>query len=481
MAQSISNALGQNYKKDLFSKPVAPAWKNALKGYTVENKYELKPPQSPAQMPRTTSTSVVPSAGQAPARQQQISNIESQAQNIQGLLNQRKANETAEKTKPLVQTKPVQETTNFQSVIKGLIDASKGSKAQQKYLDELAKTAEGNRAIGQDAAALSKQYGSEISRVGGLGAGAVAGNLSRGTSVVGSGNAAIASQSASARMSALAQGQSAALQGTQQQLTGQGQMASAYGQALTGANVQQQQQQSGLASAAGFIQPSIAGYGQTSFDPLTGQFRGGQGGLDPAIAAQQLAQQVKSGQMTYEQAVSSLGYAGGAGQQFLNNALGGGFNIPQSQATLQGQTGVIGQLPALQAAETAAEGIQNKITSYLAANPQLNTSELAAGNLLQQWIEGKQLADPKYQTLFNYLNEYTNTLAPILGVGGSPTNLKTEIAQSFINAAATGASIAEVLANMQTLSRDKLKDMRSGAMGGGVVSGGTGGGGIFDW
>ena len=105
---------------------------------------------------------------------------------------------------------------------------------------------------------------------------------------------------------------------------------------------------------------------------------------------------------------------------------------------------------------------------------------------MQQWIQGKQLTDPKYQTLFNYLNEYTSTLAPILGVGGDPTNLKTQIAQSFINAAASGQSIKTVLENMQGLSKGKIQDIRSGATGGGVVSSpttgtGTGSGGLFDW
>lgn len=252
---------------------------------------------------------------------------------------------------------------------------------------------------------------------------------------------------------------------------------------------EQQLQQAALSSAATYAQPSVAGYGQTTFDPLTGTFSGGQDGLDPRSVAIDLAQKVANNEMTYEQAVASLGYAGGAGQQFLNQALQGvapNFNIPRSTATITGQADVFGQLPALESADTAAEGIKNKITTYLASNPQLNPSALAAGNVLQQWIQGKQLSDPKYQTLFNYLNEYTNTLAPILGVGGDPTNLKTQIAQSFINAAASGQSISEVLENIQGLSRGKIQDIRSGAAGGGVVStpqtgGGTGSGGLYDW
>lgn len=263
-------------------------------------------------------------------------------------------------------------------------------------------------------------------------------------------------------------------------------------EAQTGVGFGQTQQslnQSAQQGIAGLIQPSPAAFGQTVFNPATGTFDGGGGNLDPQVVASDLAQKVISNQMTYDQAVSSLGYAGGAGQQFLNNAIKGlnpAFNIPQATATAAGQAGVIGTLPALESADTAAEGIKGKITTYLASNPQLNPSTLAAGNTLQQWIQGKQLSDPKYQTLFNYLNEYTNTLAPILGVGGDTTNLKTQIAQSFINAAASGQSIAEVLENIQGLSKGKIQDIRSGATGGGVVSspqtgGGTGSGGLYDW
>lgn len=374
----------------------------------------------------------------------------------------------------------------FGGLVDDLRNKSNPSNTQTGLVGDIKNASGKNTQIGEDARAIAQKYADEIARVGQLGAGAVAGNLSTGTNVVGSGNAAIASQSASQRMSALSQGLVSELQGTQQQLTAQDQLVNALNMALGGTNVQQQQQLSGLSSATGFAQPSPAGYGQTVFDPLTGQYTGGSQGLDPNGVASQLAQAVRSGQMTYEQAVQSLGYAGGAGQQFLNNALGPGFNPTLATATMSGQAGVLGQLPAMESADVAAEGIKSKITTYLASNPQLNPTDLAVGNTLTQWIQGKQLTDPKYQTLFNYLNEYTSTLAPILGVGGDTTNLKTQIAQSFINAAASGQSIAEVLDNMQSLSRGKLQDIRSGATGGGVVSSpvtgsGTGSGGLFDW
>jgi hypothetical protein len=99
-------------------------------------------------------------------------------------------------------------------------------------------------------------------------------------------------------------------------------------------------------------------------------------------------------------------------------------------------------------------------------------------------LQGKQLTDPKYQTLFNYLNVYTTTLAPILGVGGDPTNLKTQIAASFINAAASGQSITQVLDAMSKLATNKIGDLQSGATGGGTSvpnTTGAGSGGLYSW
>jgi hypothetical protein len=233
-----------------------------------------------------------------------------------------------------------------------------------------------------------------------------------------------------------------------------------YGSSLTG----QGQQLTALGTAAGLAQPGQAAFGQTVFDPLTGQYTGG-GGL-PAETMQQYAQMAASGQIS---SVPSFITSNPVLNAQLNEAAKA-INPNFSPITSAAQGEIIASLPELEAVNTQAEGIKNKIVSYLNSNPGLNPSTLAAGNILQQWIQGKQLADPRYQTLFNYLNEYTSTLAPILGVGGDTTNLKTEIAQSFINAKASGQSIAQVLDSMSQLAEGKIQDRRSGALGGGVVS-----------
>lgn len=473
MAQSISNTLS-NYNNFRLPK-VSEKAKQTLGGnLALDNRGQvvLKNPNQGAIAPPT------PVASRATTQTTPMG----QAQPM--------ASMQAPQSTPLeVAPTPTQPTRGLFESVLGSLSTPRASADQGKYLGQLNQAAQGNTAIGEDARAIAEKYGSEINRVGQLGAGAQAGALSTGTDVVGRGNAAIASQSTSQRMAALSDALNAELQGTGQQLTGQQQLITGLTSALGSADTQRGQAIQSAINAGTLAQPSATSFGQTVFDPVTGGFSGGSEGMNPQLVAQQLANAVKSGQMTYEQAVSSLGYAGGAGQQFLNQALGSDFNAPLSSATIGGQADVIGQLPALYGAEVAAEGLKDQIVTYLASNPGLNPTDLAKGNLLKQWIEGKQLTDPKYQTLFNLLNEYTNTLTPILGVGGSPTNLKTQIAQDFINAAASGQSIAEVLNNMQAISKSKLQNLQSGAMGGGVASsptlpgsgGGSSGGGDFGW
>lgn len=143
---------------------------------------------------------------------------------------------------------------------------------------------------------------------------------------------------------------------------------------------------------------------------------------------------------------------------------------------VQGQQAAGTNAAGMDVANTAATGIKNTITDYLTQNPTLNANDLTFGNTVTQWINGQQLGDPKYQTLFNDLSEYANTLAPILGVGGNVTNMKNQIAQDMINAKASGKSITEVLNNLEQLAKDKVSNIKSGGQGGGVVAGGSTGG-----
>ncbi len=329
------------------------------------------------------------------------------------------------------------------------------SQATQSLYD----TSGNNAQIGRNAQQIADAAGKQISDIGGLGARSAMGYLTTGTSPVGEGNAAIQKQTTAAQQQAVAQGANVALQGNQQALSAQG------------------QQQSGLASAAGLVQPQLGQYGQTYYNPQTGQAsNGSSGGVSPNDpiypALQQYAQMYATGQQA--------GIPGSiTGNSVLNaqvlqmaRAINPNFNINTVAGMASGQQQVGQQVAQMTAANTAAKGIEQAITSFIAQNPQLNPTDSTFANSISQWASGQQLGDPKYQTLANYLNEYISTLAPILGVGGNTTNLKTEIAQSMINARASGSSISEVLRNISTLADQKVANLASGGVGGGVVSGG---------
>lgn len=364
----------------------------------------------------------------------------------------------------------------------------------QQFTQQVGQYGAGNIPIGQQAASIGAQYGSQISDLQKSMALQEAANASSGAPV-GLGRAGLIAQYGGQLMQGLSQAEQAALAGTGQQLTAQQQAANAAaaasGQAYTGlgyqqsaaqqaANIAQAQQgltQGGLGTAAGLL-PEALRYG--AFGAGAG---GAQTGAAPTLTynlqqdAINFAKAVMNGTMTYDQAIASLGYQGNIATGNLNAAIQAmGGNPLSLQARGAGTQNVLGSIPQLQSANLAAKGIQNTITSFLAQNPQINPSDLGLANAAQQWVQGQQLTDPKYQTLFNYLAEYTNTLAPILGVGGDPTNLKTQIAQGFINARASGGSIADVLNSIGQLADQKVQNLQVGAQGQTTP---TGGGGSF--
>lgn len=233
-------------------------------------------------------------------------------------------------------------------------------------------------------------------------------------------------------------------------------------------------QQSNALSSAGGLVPDALRYGALGSNPT------GAGGLDPQTAITNAIGQLDpttGGGIGYTTLYNQI--ASAYGSVIANQLLPAlqqkypGFSVASSDAKAQGQQSTLQSVPAMTGANNAAKGIQTTITNFLQQNPDINSSNLALSNAAQQWLSGKQITDPRYQTLFNYVNEYISTLAPVLGVGGDTTNLKTDIARSFINPQAGASSIISVLQNTSQLADDKIKNLVSGTTGGGVVAGGT--------
>ncbi len=217
-------------------------------------------------------------------------------------------------------------------------------------------------------------------------------------------------------MQSLAAGKEAAI-------TGRMQAAQLAMQTATG---QQQTQQQGLGAAAGLAAPQPYGITTTPYQPVTGTFGTMPGGTSGAFGAGQVAENVNIG----------------------------------------------GQYQQASTAANVAKGYEDTIKNYMIQN-NLNPSDLTVANGVIQWLKG-EVGDPKYQTLANYINEYSTNAATALGIsGGNVTDFRLGIAQSLLNPKASAQSMSEVLTNNAKAIQDKLANMKSTATGGGQVAGGT--------
>lgn len=353
---------------------------------------------------------------------------------------------------------------SYGGLVGQLADASKPNQTQTGLVGQLSKTAEGNRNIGQDAKAISDKYAQEIARVGGLGAGAVAGNLSTGSNVVGSGNANLASVAASSRINSLSQAQQAELQGNQQQLTAQNQEAGAFGQALGGANTQQGQQLTGLGTAGSLAAPMQVPYQNQFLNPLTGESAGGGGlggyaGYNAAEQAMALVRQYPDANAQYNPAETP--------EQNLQRIQ----QMVQSSPTYQkGTYGVPGQgnIAGATAVQTAQQGYQSTYQAYTQLQSQLTNAETLADNLQQtmasvinptdsRWANSRikdlqrQFNDTQRAAFDTVIKEVQAAFGNILVTGGG--TIPTEATEAYNTILNPDASPKAIMASIQELRR----------------------------
>jgi hypothetical protein len=184
--------------------------------------------------------------------------------------------------------------------------------------------------------------------------------------------------------------------------------------ALQNALQSQQLQQQALGTAAGLAAPQQYGITTSPFDPITGQFGsmpGGQGG------------------------------AFGAGQITGNVALG-----QQFQQTM---------LPAYEAAGSIKQGLD----SWLDSNPTINPTDVNLINNLKGWVLGQQFSDPRYPQMSQFLNEFLNTLTPIIGSPGEVTNYKQSIVNSLLNPSSGTSSLKQQADSLYRIAGDKIRSV----------------------
>ena len=92
---------------------------------------------------------------------------------------------------------------------------------------------------------------------------------------------------------------------------------------INAANTQQQLQQAGLTSAAGLTQPQVVPYSSQYVSPLTGGAIIPNASSDMQAAVNNVAQQFKNGNITYDKAVAAISDYGQAGQNLFQQAIAG--------------------------------------------------------------------------------------------------------------------------------------------------------------
>ncbi len=217
---------------------------------------------------------------------------------------------------------------------------------------------------------------------------------------------------------------------------------------INAANTQQQLQQAGLTSAAGLTQPQVVPYSSQYVSPLTGGAIIPNASSDMQTAVNNVAQQFKNGNITYDKAVAAISDYGQAGQNLFQQAIAGvNTNILAGQSAASTSNA--------QTAGTAFANTNQSIYSN-AAQKLADVTNMANnikdfGNQLIQNIQtaGINPSDSQHvnETINDLANEFNSRgyaafaanlqglqarVAALLGTGEVPSSA-TNAAQSIVN------------------------------------------------
>lgn len=263
----------------------------------------------------------------------------------------------------------------------------------------------------------------------------------------------------------------------------QGQQAQQAGftSAAGAANTAQGQRQSGLTSAAGIGQPSPAAFGQTVFDPLTGQYSGG-GGLPPEVM-QQYAQMAAYGQISAIPESITSNPVLSAQLNAAAKALNPNFNPITSAAQGASASDLTSQASQIQANANGAEANFRLLLST-AQQGGVNNTNVPILNTLQNNLN-RGLTSSEAVTLFrNTLSTVRNQYATILG-GGQATDMSRGIAQEQIPDDISISALQALEQQLKSESQNRVVGLQqqiqslSGNSGGGTSNNSSGSVGWF--
>jgi len=220
-------------------------------------------------------------------------------------------------------------------------------------------------------------------------------------------------------------------------------------------------------------------YGTPLFNPATGMAISGgaplgQGGnLDPQAQAQSLAQKVMSGQMTYEQALQSLNYAGNVGSTFLNNAITASGGSPlslQAQGSAQQSNIATAGTAQTSAANTGYQqavqdyGNMNAVNSAAEAQIQQVQNVLASSGLNQGIPDynaainslQSRLGGTGYTNLVTAVTELQNIYSQLLTSAGTTPSGSEAQALALLNPASSAQQINAAINQLQVAAYNRL-------------------------
>jgi len=214
-----------------------------------------------------------------------------------------------------------------------------------------------------------------------------------------------------------------------QYLQQQGALANAFQGAagLVGqANTQQQLQQTGLGTAAGYAKPELGSIGQVPYSPID----------------------LSQGNILGTTQPGGIGAAGNLLGQFQGAQTAG---AAQGGVQAQQYAQVQGYKSALQQGQNLQSQLTDLITSF-----GLNPSDV---NVVNQGLQkiAQNTSSPQYKMLSNYVNDVANTYSQILTPpGGSATDTTRGIASSMLDATAKGQSILDVMKGLDNAAQAKI-------------------------
>ena len=162
-----------------------------------------------------------------------------------------------------------------------------------------------------------------------------------------------------------------------------------------------------------------------------------------------------------------------------SNAYGGSGLAGVGALQQQQQQGA--DIQTMSSAINQTSGLIAKTKQDIASNPQFNIAPVPLANALQSWLSTNVVSSPQYQNIINDLSEVANTIAPVLGVPGNPTNLKTIIANELVPKLLQGQDIGTVLDNLEANANVKLNAAKQTASSNAVTGSGSSGNSLYDF